>query len=261
MRQLEELAANAWPGLRCALVDGWIARFANAYTRRANSVLPLAAGNCNLADRITRCEELYQMEGQDPIFKIYPEAQPEDLDAELARRGYARQASSKMMALDALDLGRPAATKGWKVCISPSLTSGWSHFHAVSSGLDPRKAAAAKGILEAIVPERRFLMIEGSDAPAACALIVLENGWAGIFDVMVRKEWRGHGLGRAIMRAALAEAASTGARHSYLQVLDDNPVAVNLYRNIGYRSLYPYWFRVPGKGHAGLNRSVQPKAE
>jgi len=244
MRQLEELSANAWPGLRCALVDGWIARFANTYTRRANSVLPLAAGNCDLADRITRCEALYQMEGQDPVFKIFPEAQPEDLDAELARRGYARQGNGRMMALDAFDPGRPAATEGWKVCLSPSLTAGWAHFHAVNSDLDPRKEAAAKAILEAIVPERRFLMLEGSHGPAACAMIVLENGWAGIFDVMVRREWRGHGLGRAIMRAALAEAASTGARRSYLQVLDDNPVAVSLYQSLGYRPLYPYWFRV-----------------
>ena len=247
MRQLEELAANAWPGLRWVLVDGWIARFADAYTRRANSVLPLAAGNGNLADRITRCEALYQKEGQEPVFKIFPEAQPEELDAELARRGYARQANARMMALDALDPGRPAAMEGWKVCRSPDLTPEWSRFHAVGSGLDPRQAVAAKAILEAIVPERRFLMLEGGEGPAACALIVLENGWAGIFDVMVQRGWSGHGLGRAIMRAALAEAASTGARRSYLQVLDDNPVAVNLYRSMGYRPLYPYWFRVKAR--------------
>ena len=35
---LEELAMNAWPAIQTYLYDGWIVRFANGYTKRANSV-------------------------------------------------------------------------------------------------------------------------------------------------------------------------------------------------------------------------------
>jgi predicted GNAT family acetyltransferase len=46
------------------------------------------------------------------------------------------------------------------------------------------------------------------------------------------------------MGMALAEAARAGARRSYLQVLDANRVAKELYASLGYRPLYPYGFRV-----------------
>jgi GNAT superfamily N-acetyltransferase len=243
MKHLEELSANAWPGLRCSLVDGWIARFAMGHTHRANSVLPLGAGTGALADRIARCEALYRLEGLEPCFKVFPEAVPEDLDAQLAQRGYIRRANGQVLVLEALPSAAPAAER-WTVSSSPRLTPGWFQFHAESSGLDARRAAAAKAILQAIVPERRFLLLEGDAGPAACALVVLEDGWAGIFDLMVREEWRGQGLGRAAMGMALAEAARAGARRSYLQVLDTNQVARALYASVGYRPLYSYGFRV-----------------
>jgi GNAT superfamily N-acetyltransferase len=246
VRQLEEIAANAWPGLRCALVDGWMVRFAQGHTRRANSVLPWSAGGARLEDRIARCEALFRLEGQDSVFKIFPEAQPEDLDAQLADRGYERKASSQVLVLETL-APAPPLPAGWRVSTSPRLSAGWFQFQTGSSGLDPSQAAVSKAILEAIVPERRFVLLEGSEGLAACALIVLEDGWAGIFDLMVRKEWRGRGLGRATVLAALAEAARAGARRSYLQVLDDNAVALNLYGSLGYRPWYPYWFRVKAR--------------
>ena len=37
VRHIKELAVNAWPSLQ-TLLDGWVLRFANGYTRRANSV-------------------------------------------------------------------------------------------------------------------------------------------------------------------------------------------------------------------------------
>ena len=43
IRRIEELALNACPALRTLLLDGWVARFANDYTRQANSVNSLYA--------------------------------------------------------------------------------------------------------------------------------------------------------------------------------------------------------------------------
>lgn len=244
MRHLEELAANAWPGLRSVLVDGWILRFADGYSRRANSVLPLAEGTTSLPSRIARCEALAELEGAEPTFKLFPEARPEGLDAELERRGYAKQACTSVMTLDAIPERRSSLPAGIRPVASRSLTERWFSVYAENGALNARKAAAARAIMEHIVPDRCFLLLEDETGPAACALAVIEDGWAGIFDVVVRKDLRRRGLGRALMEHTLAEAATRGARRSYLQVMDENRPAINLYLSMGYRVAYPYWYRV-----------------
>ena len=54
VRELEELAANAWPAGEVEELDGWRLRFNAGVTRRANSVWPNAAGDClPLAEKST----------------------------------------------------------------------------------------------------------------------------------------------------------------------------------------------------------------
>ncbi len=246
MRHLEELAANAWPGLRTALVDGWVVRFADGYARRANSVLPLRDGSSSLEVRITRCEELFRREGLATAFKLFPEAEPRGLEAELERRGYERQACTSVMVLEDLNRPHPATIPGISVRIEGRLSEPWFEIYAKDHATPGRNVETARSIMEHIVPETRYVLLEGEDGPAACALAVIEDGWAGIFDVVVRKDLRGRGLGRYLMERTLVEAAAAGAERSYLQVMDENLPAVSLYRTMGYRVAYPYWYRVKG---------------
>jgi len=44
IRSVEERSLNAWPSLHQMLYDGWVLRFSNGYTRRANSVSPIYRG-------------------------------------------------------------------------------------------------------------------------------------------------------------------------------------------------------------------------
>jgi hypothetical protein len=43
-RILEELSLGAWPARSAVFHDGWVLRFADGYTRRANSVNLIARG-------------------------------------------------------------------------------------------------------------------------------------------------------------------------------------------------------------------------
>ena len=245
--ELEELAANAWPGLSLVLVDGWISRFAAGHTRRANSVLPLHAGTGPLDTRIARCEALARNQGLEPTFKITGASVPAGLDGELERRGYVRTGESTVRVLDRLAGDPPVLPGGLEIRVTEQLDEAWFGFHTALGGRNAEQAPVARAILEHIVPARRFLLLEGTDGPVACALVVLEAGWGGIFDLAVRPDLRGRGLGRLAMAAAAAQAARAGARRAYLQVVRGNEPAERLYQSLGYTVAYPYWYRVrPG---------------
>ena len=244
IRRLEELSANAWPGLRSVLVDGWIIRFAEGYSRRANCVLPLYPGTESLAEKIAQCEALALSRGAEPTFKLTSAALPEELDAELERRGYVYEADTSVLVLEKLQPKEVLLPDDLRIRISEGLEKRWFSFYSASGGLNERQAAAAQAIMDHIVPQRRFVLLEGENGPVACALTVVEDGWAGVFDVAVRKNLRGRGLGRLIMEITLAEAAGAGAHRSYLQVFRGNRPAEALYLHLGYTAAYAYWYRV-----------------
>ncbi len=73
---LEELSMNAWPALKTHLYDGWVLRFANGYTKRANSVHPIYSSTLPVGEKITFCEGLYGREGLPTVFKLTHASRP-----------------------------------------------------------------------------------------------------------------------------------------------------------------------------------------
>ena len=52
------------------------------------------------------------------------------------------------------------------------------------------------------------------------------------------------GYARQICTALLKEGQKKGATKAYLQVVEGNTPARNLYESLGLKFLYTYWFRV-----------------
>ena len=84
--------------------------------------------------------------------------------------------------------------------------------------------------------------------PQACWLISGPTGYCGtiqgvidrgpigaIQNVGVVPEYRGRGLGRALVRRALDGFSQAGLRRAYLEVTAENSGAVRLYRDVGFR--------------------------
>lgn len=76
-------------------------------------------------------------------------------------------------------------------------------------------------------------------APEGCVATiqgVIDRGPIGsIQNVGVLPGYRGQGLGRALVRQALAGFTAAGLRRAYLEVTAENQAAVRLYRGIGFR--------------------------
>jgi N-acetylglutamate synthase len=230
---LEELSLNAWPALQTAICDGWLLRLAHGYTRRSNSVTPLYPSTLPLAAKIAYCETLYQAHDQPCIFKLT--STWASLDALLASRGYTQEALTSVQA---------ASLSGHYRSIDPEpLSDEWLQAFFRLNGLDPRHLLTAGVLLDHNPFPKALLAIREGGEIIATGLAVLDRAWVGLFDIAVAASHRRRGLGRHVTEALLAWGQAKGAQYAYLQVVCDNLPAVDLYRSVGFREVYRYWYR------------------
>ena len=86
---------------------------------------------------------------------------------------------------------------------------------------------------EAFRPELSSVILDGPE-PAAFAVIGVEADTGWITQMGVRPQWRGKGLGEALLAAALAGFAAEGLRSAALEVATNNPNARALYERMGF---------------------------
>jgi GNAT superfamily N-acetyltransferase len=244
-RRVEEASLNAWPALQQFLLDGWVLRFARGFTKRANSVVPLYPSAEPHEAKIRYCENLYARERLTPIFRLTSLGDHAALDALLERRGYRR--ADPTLVLTCPLAPAPAAGSGE---MSALTQAEWLALYAAITDAPPAATQLHALLLNAIRTEHRFAAVRAADPArtyAACGLGVAENALLGIFDVATRDTLRRCGYGRTLVESLLRWGAGAGARHAYLQVLEDNAPARRLYERLGFEPLYAYWYRLaPG---------------
>lgn len=239
---LEERALNAWPALQSLIVDGWLLRFADGYTKRANSACALPAGAAPLERVGPAIEDLYRRNGQSPVFRLTPFATPAD-DTWLDARGYDRIEPTAIMVRP--DPGRDEPILGdiaLRFAAQPdeAWLAGFVAGNRHGTGIRPTLTA----MLAAIRVEAFYATLAQDGTPCGYGLAVIERGHVGLFDILIDEGMRGRGLGRRLVSGMLAEAIQRGAGAAYLQVLETNGPAIALYRSLGFRHAYSYVYRV-----------------
>jgi N-acetylglutamate synthase len=244
IRALEELSLNAWPSLETLYYDGWLLRFANGFTRRANSVNPIYPSTLEVAEKVRCCEDLYRSRNQAIIFKMTPACQPEALDEVLASRGYAREAETSVQTLALKGVCVRELREGLRLGISEQPTEHWVTSYLQLSEQALNHLPTLREMLHRIVPRRCFLSLDQSGETVAVGMGVLERGYLGLFDIVVATALRGRGLGTEGVSQLLSWGQTNGAQHAYLQVMRSNTAALRLYSRLGFSEAYPYWYRV-----------------
>lgn len=237
---------RAWPALTDSDFDGWRLRFADGYTRRANSITPLGPSRLELDDKIATCERLYGERGLPAIFRLTPFAPPE-LDGRLASRGYrlGDQVEVRSRPLHDIPATPARPPSAGNVRVAAVGLERWLDVFTALSGAAETTRAAHRRVLAAIPGVRRLLVLEADERPVACGLSVLEDGLLGLFDLVTAADSRGRGFGGEILRRALRWGERAGAREAYLQVLDRNATALRLYERAGFSTVYRYHYREP----------------
>lgn len=247
IRQIEELSLNAWPALQTILVDGWVIRFADGFTRRANCVNPLYSSSLSTTDldkKIRQCEALYSARGLPTVFKLTQAVFPDDLDSLLAERGYALDAPTSVQTLSLDQRDQRVVTEVGEVRLTHALEDGWlNDFCRLSSRSSTHKPLLNQLLSRIAVPVC-YAAVTVDGETLAMGMGVLERGYLGLYDIVTAEGHRRQGLGTVLVNSLLNWGKDHGAIIAYLQVMADNEPALHLYNKLGFRESYPYWYRV-----------------
>ena len=82
-------------------------------------------------------------------------------------------------------------------------------------------------------------VVKNGKAIATCRF-ALAKGWSSITRVYVNQDFRGEGLGKAIVAAALQASFEQGATKALLQVEATNAVAIGVYESLGFNFHHEY---------------------
>jgi ribosomal protein S18 acetylase RimI-like enzyme len=241
IRSIEELSINAWPALQTLLYDGWVLRFADGYSRRANSVSPLYPSTRDIEEKIDACEQLYRSRSLGTTFKMTAHSRPEELDMFLAKRGYQAEAHTSVQLLD---LASWQATVSGEVILADEPTETWLEAFWRMSNTAAEHHATNRQMLRLIVPQKRFASITVDGRVIACGLGVVQDGLIGLFDIITDPNGRRQGHGQRLIETLLEWGKQQKAQRGYLQVMLNNPAALALYAKLGYREAYRYWYRI-----------------
>ena len=238
---IEERAFNAWPALATVLAGGWVLRFADGFTKRANSVNALAP-TVDAAAMAAIARPIYASRGLPLIFRLSPLA-GKDADRLLADLGAARVDETLVMRL-ALDrqLVRDADVR-----IDSVPSPHWSAGFAAANRVPENRRALHDRVLAAICWPTAFAALERDGTAIAWGLAVAERGMVGLFDIVTAPEARRQGAARRLVTALMAWGSEAGAVDAYLQVVATNTPAIRLYESLGFQEAYRYHYRVfPG---------------
>lgn len=235
----EELSLNAHPALQTQLYDGWILRFANGYTSRANSINPIYPSKLDLNTKIAECEKRYTSQNLPTMFKLTNDSDNQ-IDKMLDECGYSIVTPTYVMNMDIRDKN---FRFGDCVIISYADDEWLTAYFKFSNDIDKIKTMTADQILSNVKNTMICGRIVKDGIIVACGSAVIERGYMGLLNIVVDTPQRGKGYGREICESLLSAAKRLDVHTAYLQVVQENHIAVNMYRKLGYETIYSYWYR------------------
>jgi GNAT superfamily N-acetyltransferase len=247
LHALEAAAFAAWPALETQDLGPWQLRFAQGYTKRANSANATRAVDGLSAAEMDAVQAFYAARQQPAIFRLASFCTSPGTDDALAASGYRFADLSLVMARPLATLAPAALTTPGLECL-PDAAQWLPVFGAVSGAQDSAHRADQAthlAMLQAIPGRCAWGVLRGAAGePVSCGLAVVHGQCLGLFDIATRADQRGKGLATRLCQGLLAWGRAQGCDTAYLQVMASNLGAVHVYERLAFRRRYHYWYRV-----------------
>jgi N-acetylglutamate synthase len=237
--RVEAVCFNAFPSLKQAILDGWLLRFSNGVSRRANSANPLGAGFAPPEAVIEQVEALYSGQDQPTIFRVPSFVAA--IDEPLAARGY-RSEGETCVLYGAM--GAVVAAADPAVELSPQPGNEWLAAMAMLQGQTDAQRRVYRHIVRAIALPAAFAGLRIDGRLAALAYGTVGDGLLCYESVVTDPGRRRQGLAWRVIASLAAWARDQGAHGVCLQVEATNAPACALYDRFGLQTeLYRYHYR------------------
>ena len=157
--------------------------------------------------------------------------------------------------LDGADLSAPCD----QVTLTDDIPDIWiESLFDLKGTINPVHRAVVPSMYHAIVKDTVCASIWSNGKIIATGLGILDRNYIGLYAIHVREDFRHKGYARQICTALLKEGKKKGATKAYLQVVEGNTPARNLYESLGLHYLYTYWFRVQTHTNLSLIHISEP---
>ncbi len=219
--------------------DGWVVRFADGLTRRANSANPLHAGARIDGPTIRFFETLFSFHALPLIVRV-PSFLDPAVDGALQQSGFEAEGESCMLYADII---AAEARADIGVDIRENADEAWLKAINALQNRMPEQSAIYNQLIASIAQPTGFASLRENGEVAALAYGVLDGDMLCCKSVITGVQHRGKGYGRRLMSALLHWAERNGAAGVCLQVEAANSAGLALYHGLGLRELHRYHYR------------------
>lgn len=248
IKQLQEILMNSWPADHYYFLNGWILRFNDGVTARANSVFPLNyTGDSNTIDEdINFVEKAYQAHNLPTIFTIPEFFEPHNLDIKLIELGYQQLGCiTYTMIISVQDLKSEPINEEFSYDFYNQRVEEFSNFLANYSKRDNEAQKVLNALANRIIIPRKCFLIAKYESKIVGALtgILDPHGFLYIADMLVDPDFRRQKIATSMFLKIIKEwGIPNGVEKIWLQVESENEEAVNLYAKLGLRRAYSYYY-------------------
>ena len=238
--RVEEAGLNALQTQRQMFYDGWLLRLSPGKARRARSVNAHFGSTLPLDEKIRYCERLYEARHLPVLFRMTPFQKPHDLESALEAHGYV---GFDPTLVQVMRLKHPPDVDGADVALASPAVADFVEAVATLRGSSPTQREAHLERLRHTPLVTHAVLASSGGQPLATGQVVLDDGLAGIYDVVTADSVRGQGIATRIVARLLTWAWEHGAAHAYLQVDSANAPALAVSRKFGFATAYEYHYR------------------
>ncbi len=238
---MERVMLRAIPAFEEEEIDGWLLRYAGAYTGRANSTY-IASTPPDLDainNKIAVCETWYRQRGTIPRFRLTTVKPFPQIHQKLMNRAYTETHTIQIQTKNLSD-HQPGNFDQVKFSF-PAIDE-WVRDYQALHGLEENDVPKLITMLSTHPGTNCLLRMELDGKLVGVGRGVLDGQFFGLFNFYVHKNYRRKGIASDMIKIMEDWASDQGARLSYLQVDSDNPNAIQLYQKLGYQTIYEYWY-------------------